>query len=592
MVDVISVLPNRPIQDLKQLSVCKAEPAAFEAWLAQLPAANLGETARLLHTAIAELNRLSLPAEARLALLEKLRPVLHDILRGLSRHYLNQPLVLPPKARNVAQLAQVLQSGLALGYGLVAEEAKPAPRGGASVTGLACHRAIQEYTQVLLRSLCLYQSAPTGTWKSLHALYGLASERQQDRDSVLDPLNSSPKPLSIRQAYLRALLLACCQPHQLRQHDLRDIHQALGDWVGHADVRPLQGNDQVRVVFMDSDKPPIHRALSPFASDRLLALQAAPLVQFLRDKAGDETLEALTANGVDIPDNLLAHLAQAWGGRLPERQAVRKTVQLPVQVCFGLSAVHHHLSDGQSLDDLMGTPPAGGLVDDSAKNPFLRQQSGFQSGSDLWDSPFKMSHGDDEPGRLNLIDQQVSSRSREERSTDLQGRFPVVSLVAVDTSPDGYGFRWQGELPLALKAGEVLGLRESDQDPWQVAVIRWVKPDAQGAEFGAEVLGHHAQPWGGRAIRKTGGGSDFLRVLLLPASDDTPESLLTPRVGFLSRQKVALLQQGELRHVRLSRRLDATAAWCRFAFDGMEGLNATPSAPQAGIGFDTLWKTL
>ena len=128
-----------------------------------------------------------------------------------------------------------------------------------------------------------------------------------------------------------------------------------------------------------------------------------------------------------------------------------------------------------------------------------------------------------------------------------------------------------------------------------MAVIRWVKPEAEHTQFGVEILSATAQPWGARAVRKTGDEGDFLRVLLIPEVDaiGTPPTLLTPRVGFRTRQKVVMQQKGEIQQLKLTRKLDSTGAWCRFSFDTF-GNTPRPAAnvPADEEGFDSLWKSL
>jgi len=49
-----------------RLSFCDATPRDLKRWIANLPKANIGETARLLYQALGELNQLLTPSDNRL----------------------------------------------------------------------------------------------------------------------------------------------------------------------------------------------------------------------------------------------------------------------------------------------------------------------------------------------------------------------------------------------------------------------------------------------------------------------------------------------------------------------------------------------
>lgn len=109
-----------PEQDLQYLTIGSDQPKKLQIWVNELPLMNMGETSRQLYQYVQELNRFQVPTPQRFLLLEIIRPVVLHVCRALGKHYLNQSLVLPDKARRVASLAQALQTHLAAGYKLVA----------------------------------------------------------------------------------------------------------------------------------------------------------------------------------------------------------------------------------------------------------------------------------------------------------------------------------------------------------------------------------------------------------------------------------------------------------------------------------------
>ena len=108
-----------PTPDRQGLSFCDANPRELKRWIAALPKANIGETARQLYQSLIELNQLITPSDNRLQLLELLRPEVYFVTSHLERHFLNQSIVLDERPRKVANLCQALQNHMAIGYKLI-----------------------------------------------------------------------------------------------------------------------------------------------------------------------------------------------------------------------------------------------------------------------------------------------------------------------------------------------------------------------------------------------------------------------------------------------------------------------------------------
>src|SRR5690606_24941570 len=105
-----------PQQTLTSLSFADSNEKGITDWIANLPKANIGETARQLYQGLIELNQLQVSPEKRLAMLEQIRPQVHYVCSSLARYYLGQSIVLEDRPRKVANLSQSLQNHLASGY--------------------------------------------------------------------------------------------------------------------------------------------------------------------------------------------------------------------------------------------------------------------------------------------------------------------------------------------------------------------------------------------------------------------------------------------------------------------------------------------
>ena len=161
-----------PTPDKQSLTFCDASPRDLKRWVADLPKANLGETARLLYQALVELNQLVASSDTRLQLLELLRPDIYYVCQNLERHFLNQAVVLDERPRKVANLCQALQNHLAIGYKLIVSQAlqEPSNRQRDNHLLIALQRAIRSLTAPLVRASQLYCPVPEGLWLELHQL--------------------------------------------------------------------------------------------------------------------------------------------------------------------------------------------------------------------------------------------------------------------------------------------------------------------------------------------------------------------------------------------------------------------------------------
>ena len=207
-----------PQQTLSNLSFAEGSEKGIAQWLANLPKANIGETARQLYQGLIELNQYDVPADKRLAMLERIRPEVHYVCTALSRYYLGQSIVLEDKPRKVANLSQSLQNHLANGYKIiVAQERSIKSRDHANLMTLALQRSIRGLCGPLLRAFQLYCPVADGVWLELHQLYQLARKRNFHQTPVPDSESADRQPLSIEQCYLVALLMGASRPNQMRQ---------------------------------------------------------------------------------------------------------------------------------------------------------------------------------------------------------------------------------------------------------------------------------------------------------------------------------------------------------------------------------------
>jgi len=601
-----------PEQDLQYLTIGSDQPKKLQAWVNDLPLMNMGETSRQLYQFVQELNRFQVPTPQRLQLLEIVRPVVLHVCRSLGKHYLNQSLVLPDKARRVASLAQALQTHMAAGYKLVAVRGlrRLNERDGKALVSTAIHRAISALTDSLVRSYQLYFPTPRHLWLELHQLFLLAEMNKVEGLEVADKDFSGIDSSSIKDAYARALLLSTAKPNQLRQQEIALLYRASEEWSGLIEIKPAGEDADLFVFNLQVDRPPTYRTHASVAAEDSRYIDSRELVEKLAlTIAGKAEADFLVPDG--MPDNLLLHLQQAWGA-LAERSFKRVGQTGPIDICLGLTALHGHLSGGVEFEKLLRGSELQVLAQGAPENPFLAGRSQAVGGApkedDAWSRAFdggSRAMSDDlavDSIDISGITNKLRQRQEEDGGkTQQQEHFTAQKL---NSSPGGYCLEWVGASPAGLRAGELIGVRELGQREWAIGIVRWVKQLAhQGAQFGVELLAPRATPCGARVVRKTGDAGSFLRTLLLPElhAIGQPATLLVPAIGFQGGVKVEMIAGGEGKRISLQRKVNGTASFGQYEFRTIqlaggsapgEGDDKDGSDKESGEDFDSIWSSL
>ena len=588
-----------PRQQLDQSSFFDTEGSAIDKWVAQLPMANLGQTTRQLYQALSELNQVRLLPAKRMIILEKLRVPIHFVSRSLSKHYINQPIVLPDQPRKVADLAHALHSQLATGYTIVATHtAALGKRAGFSkpekLISKALHRAVTDHTLNMQRQYQLYQPVDDGVWNNLHQFYCLARQHDTLNHVIKDAEYGN---CTVEQSYIRALLIGCCKPNQLRQEDFMGIFKPLTQWAGLCQLN-TSNSHSLFIIDTSGDHPPIYRELydAPL-TEHCLSLDTHPLaeqLQSIRNKAGAESLK-VDINDTQVSLDLLGHLILAWGS-MSKRTFMRLEANDTLELCVGLSATHHFVSGELSFEALVEERGAKTYTMQH-ENPFLKVQSQLRK-KDVWDSPYEANVGQANVS-METIDFHI--RDNEQANSKASQKYSSHSVQMINSSAHGYCIAWPKEAEAFIKTGEIVGIKEASSHNWSIAVIRWVShPEGEQTQLGLELISPSAAPYGARIIRKTGGAAEYMRVMVLPEIPITkqPVTLLTPRVPFRTKFKVVLNQRGKEVQINLTKKLNDTGAYNQFEFKRVSSTqSSTPGNTQdhdqkTGDDFDSIWGNL
>lgn len=604
-----------PAPNLAQLSFCGGnKESQLQEWLHHLPLTQVQHVSATLYTAVHEISRLQTSWENRLALLESLRVPVHQTLNGLAVKYLNQPLILPEAALKTATVGQAIQKHFLNGYLAVVRDicltAKSSRRASAQkadpMDELAppIARAITALGLLLLRSYQLYLPVSAQVWAELHALYRIACFFGLEHHPVEDKLPHHQGMANIHHCYLRVLLLATARPNQLRQDEIENTYKLLGLIAPLAELENYDpaGKDNLFIVLPDSSRPPFYKSIWRGGNDQgqspPLELRTARLVQRLKDlykTASVDPENSVLASGIKLTAALSTHLEQAWG-QLALRSFERQEVDTDIEVTVGLTNIHFHIAGEQPFNLFLNQSTA---VATDLRPEAIFQKRGVQlkvdksSDNDPWGDAFdiKGTALDGEARPTLNIEKELKSREKE----NYQGKHPVYKVPLIDRSLGGYGLEWRDGIPMQVRAGELLGLREKGRDKWSIGVVRWAHQIKGATQLGIQLLAPHAVAVGLAAVHKTGGFAEYLRALYVPElkAINQPPSLITNAISFHEYGKARLYFQGASgtkpkgdHPVQLTNRFFATSAFSQFGY--RELVNVKPGDPKDDL--DAIWQ--
>lgn len=592
-------------QDLKHFPYFDLTTTDADNWVQDLPITNARLVVEQLRKVVTDLNRIPMAADLRFQILETLRPTQHAALATLRKRFLKQPVVLPDGARQMADMTFNLLRQTITAYITVAIEGIKTKNTITSINPaqLVCeaiHRAITAASGKLLHTYQLYQPVELQGWLELHQLYALAERQNLEQLRVSDNIYGDG---TITNTYVRALLLSCCKPNQLRQNDMNAVFRAFRDWAPLCKLTPANTGDGLFLVNLVNDHPPIYRALrSGQTTEDERCLNTSKLIDTLSETQINDARHGKQGIVFDaetaLPSGIIGHLITALGV-MSQRNFTRNTTNDQLHIGIGLSNAHYHTLSGQSFYQLISGEPEDkqpGGPQTTIDNPFIKnpaeERDPWETTGEHLERIDKSEQATDkdiqlEADYLQLIKPQAGALSDDQR-------YPVFPVDIINASPGGYCLRWTPDLPGDISAGDLVCLREGKQKPWVIASIRWVSAQTSGDTLiGIELLSPRAIPYAAKTQRKTGPDGEMMRVLLLPEIKlvGQPDTLITPRAGFKEKQKVTLVHNGEERFIQLDRQLTATASFSQFSFRPIKHMDevATDNSIPLDAEFESIW---
>jgi cyclic-di-GMP-binding protein len=516
------VLPAR--QSGSNVSL-ETKPKQVEAWLTRLPLSNPAEAAEAMADYLATLNQTNVGQDSRAKIIERMTPVVEDIVASLYEHYGSLPLPLLPKQQRNADLARRLLQELANNYKtlLIDWLKRRFHLFGGNPVPLYLQRILLALQATLEICFETHDPVPEGVWVDMHQTYNYALRNGLREASP----EGGAKMLSIEQIYKATLLMALADPYRFPQAELPWAKDIIARFGNLAAIYPaeemVKGQAGLFVVEVNTDGPPtpIARDAHPTNPRWDLLLNTTELAKHLAlistHLKGQESPEKIGLPGAardPAYPSMLRRLKLNWGASLQRQsQRRRQSNSREFDVSFGLKSVQQLISPPIPSDTIhygMG--------------------------------------GNEVPPT-------------------------IVRCKTMNDSMGGLALIKVGATPIQIRVGDVVGIRQ-DKAEWGVGLVRWFRVPGKGEMwFGVQLLSPQALAV---QVRRRDNGRQWPGILLHPSPKTRQSPMLLAQPGCFMPDIPAEISSGTggAQLVQIEKRMEATPSIELFRFQ-MHSLGKT-----------------
>ena len=605
-----------PEQTIEFADAPYIKPRDAEKWIANLPTAHVGETARLIYKAMSEINRVPLPAQQRFKVLELFRDPFAYVSQALQKHYINQAFPLSNKNQKIAELTQELQQELAIGYKIIIEASLSQKSGRVDnkILLTSIYRAISCLGDSLLKSYLTYSPNSGQTWLEIHHLYLFSEHNSLIAENVKDELNTDTKDHNIGSLYKHIILLSLANPYRLAQAEILRVNKALYEWAKYSHLHILDNPNNPIGLFsidLENNAPPSYYNTSDKQTNTgfIRILDTSELTRILRDQYENSTVELennirnTRINPNDISKETLRRLILAWGA-VPKRNFSRKGKEERIDVTLGLSATHCYIQKQYETVQQEKSPPGEDFEDshiafqdkahyDSDTVPSLGEPS---SKPDIWDLANNPNLVNKQEFSFTPFSEIEQPHSPPQILRPHEEIYDIFNCLLINESAGGYCISWDNISTTKTIVGSLIGIKNRNEDEdsdWSIGVIRWLKsPEKTPMYIGIELLSPSAQAI---AAKNLSNSSDYSRALLLPEllTVKQPQTLITQSLYKVG-DKLQLDVHGQPIQIKLSKLLTSSSAFNQFEFSIIKPVKkAKPTKNEEHMkNFDSIWSSI
>ena len=609
-------LLNIPEQSKPMSGSFDTKPRQVEAWVAALPMANTGESARRIYNALIEINRLNISAHDRYKVMEIFRTPIFHITSVLKKHYVSQNLPLSPKNQKIAEVAIQLYSEMALGYKSVIEDKLGSTFSKLSNKTLtrSIHRTVHYLSNVLLCSYQIYIQHPEYIWLQIHRLYLYAEENQLQDTPVKNNIATEPaSESSIADIYKQTLLLAFSGPYRFRQQITEAVNATLESMAPACQILPFNDAQEGGfgfIVNLNTDAAPGYFRDDGTANPTFhRVIDTSELTNLL-----EQPLPTPENSPISIPDPVRNQLIKTWSGK-SHRLFSRSAKSNETAITLGLSATHHYIDEVVRpllKDEIRPCPSATDSIQSENSLADSSDEAAIDESASYTSTPvFGISNLDDhtpdvwDPDFTYRANNPTFSFTSDDEHTSQKkaALYSPLSCQGINESAAGYcllGNLTYGKDSRKVQVGELVGIRDSiDPSSTQlsVGVIRRIKNWSNGLELGIQKLAPCADAIATTAIPKNNQPEKYQRSLVLPdlPGIEQQATLITHawhRTGDLLIANV----HGRFSKIKLTKQLEGTGVFNQFEFSLIENDDQQPvkrrDPTDSDDEFDAVWNLI
>jgi len=525
-------------------------------WLDSLPILNLVDTSYKVYQSLSVTNRTRIDDKSRLKLLEIYRQPVATICDELEKEFIGNSLPLSTKAMQSATRARGLQTEMANGYKILAQDLAGNLNGKIKdkvkvQLALVVQRSIYHLASSLYYSYISYHPASPGTWKEIHQLYDFASICQATEIEIDDSLNQTNGKSTVSKNYKNAILLDLSGPYHLPGRSVQNIYHCLDNWGDLANLETAtslpKDSCQFLITKERDSSGEIYDGKNIDATNlkNYLMLNTLELARHVHSRlkalnSGNVPQEKGMRGGVftaETSRELLTKLVSSWGVN-PKRNFRRISRKGDtVEVALGIESINFWLNGGETLtlsSEFVGPMPQ------KSKMGTLYMESSSES-----DIP-------------------VTSMELE-KNPDLK----FVEWDVIDESAGGIALSTSRVKHQRTKVGDIMAVRDSKAGHWEIVVIRWIQnPDSETVSIGTQRLAPDAVPIAINVLDESGEDTQFKPALLLPAMQalKQPSTIVAEKSSLRRGQRFFMDNGYQMNDAQATRVLESTTAFERFEF--------------------------
>ncbi len=523
----------------------------FSNTLNDLPLGNQEQAAKEIFDILYKSNKIQLKGDDRLALLNKIEQPAIQTLHGLREKIKDVAVPLGRSEERVAKILVAIHYELALGYRCVLEDisAKGLLRGGDKHKNADIIRHVIYHLGEILRTKFSVLSNPSGSiWKYIYSLYICAYNNGIHH--IVLPISSWCRVTSVEDVFKSILLMSISSPLTMRGNEFNTLYDLAPELTEYIDLGKIQCGE-IYSDFMTFNLSGTEPPKKQFASGcdscsnsaNCFAVSTTRLIGYL-----DEQHEQINEGAKVTPiqrllnsQTQLERLKSNFSGSERVGNATRtKGGAFQVELVAGFSDAYTFLNKMEDYED-------------------GNEEVGIEEDADEW---------------ITLGEESITVEDTADWTTTgiIRAGLRKTSCKVINHSSGGYCLYIDAAEKFHLRVGELVIVKESLRDEWNMAVIIWVSGGKTRTDFGLKLL--EGKIATGSCIPLFTKNPDLkIECMFLidqGESDNSLVRIITPSPDFHINDRLLVNYRGEEHKVTITRINSQTNGYAEYICDWSE----------------------